>query len=108
MMTNTTDQPQPPTYYANFVTSMLTVDDLLLELRRVDRAHRDWLASPPPGKSASGTFTPVPALTSAEIMEHEPIARVVMSFSSAKALSNYLNAALPAIEEARRTGTAIQ
>ena len=107
MMTDAKDQPPAPTYYANFVTSMLTVDDLLLELRRVDRPHRDWLTTPPAAKSAAGTFAPVPAPTPAEIMASEPIARVVMTFSSAKALRDYLDTTLPAIEEARRTGKPI-
>ena len=101
-MTDTGQQGTPvPTYYANFVTSVLTADDLVMELRRFDRPHREV----PP---ASGAYTVLPAIRPADVMSQEPIARVVMTFSAARALKAYLESTLPRMEEARRTGKPVQ
>jgi hypothetical protein len=95
-----------PTFYANFVTSILTVDDLVMELRRVDRTHREMLSTMT-AAPVTAPFIPLPSITPADIMALEPIARVVLSFSAAKALKEYLDNALPAAEESRRTGKPI-
>jgi hypothetical protein len=87
-----------PTHYANIATSLLTADELVMELRRVDKPHRDVV------KETSGLATIVPPATPAEILSHEPIARVVLTFTAAKALKEYLDSTLPRIEEMRKTG----
>jgi hypothetical protein len=100
-MSETSQQSPPtPTYYANFVTSVLTADDLVMELRRFDRPHRE--------SSSSGLYTLLSPVALADIMNREPVARVVMTFSAAKALKDYLNNALPRIEEVRKTGEPLQ
>lgn len=97
-MSDAGGQQGPPTYYANIITSLLTVDDLTLEFRRFDKPHREMLATP------SQQLAVVPPASTAEVMQHEPIARVVVTFSAATALKEYLDSALPRIEESRRTG----
>jgi hypothetical protein len=89
----------PPTYYANVVTSLLTADELTMELRRLDRPHRDISKQ---GLAPTAILPPVPP---AEIMNLDPIARVVLTFQAAKALKEYLDGALPRMEVARKTGT---
>ena len=63
-MSGESGHQEPPTYYANIVTSLLTED----------------------------------------VMRREPIARVVVTFSAARDLKEYLELALPRIEESRRAG----
>lgn len=87
-----------PTHYANIATSLLTADELIMELRRVDKAHRDIV------NTSSLESVIVPPATPEEILNHEPIARVVLTFSAAKALKDYLDNTLPRIEELRRSG----
>jgi hypothetical protein len=102
-MSDAAQQPTlTPTYYANFVTSLFTPDDLVLELRRFDRPHREFTSS------GQEPLSLLPAVTPADVMRQDPIARVVMTFSAAKALKAYLDSALPPLEEARRTGTPLQ
>lgn len=102
-MTDTNQHGTPmPTYYANFVTSVLTADDLVMELRRFDRPHREI------GPPAAGTYTVLLPPTPRDILNQEPIARVVMTFSAARALKDYLDATLPRIEEARKSGKPVQ
>jgi len=93
------EQP-PPTYYANFATSALNADELVMELRRINKPHREILRP----DAGPGPFTVIPPIEPAEIMSSEPIARVVLTFTAAKALKQYLHNTLPAIEESRRTG----
>lgn len=96
-MSDAGGQQGPPTYYANIITSLLTVDDLTLEFRRFDTPHREMAT---PGQQ----LTVVPPASAAEVMQQEPIGRVVVTFSAARALKEYLDSALPRIEESRRTG----
>lgn len=88
----------PPTYYANFVTSMINVDELTIELRRVITPHRDfWTVDTKP-------VVEVPPTPADKIAEIEPIARVVMTFTAAKALKAYLDEVIPTVEKSRATG----
>ena len=92
-----------PTYYANIVTSNLNADDLTMEFRRIDRPHNKFLD----GESSGQPLTIIPPATLGEIMEQQPVARIVLTFSAAKSLKQYLDAALPRAEQARKTGTQI-
>jgi len=92
-----------PTYHSNIVTSNLTTDDLTIELRRVDLPHERFLKAQVPGQP----LTMIPPPTPADIMALPPVARVVLTYSAARALKQYLDVALPRAEEARRAGTNI-
>lgn len=97
-MSGESGHQEPPTYYANIVTSLLTEDDLTLELRRVDKPHREVMAGP------GERLTEIPPASTEDVMRREPIARVIVTFSAARALKEYLDLALPRIEESRRAG----
>ena len=91
-------QQQPPTYYANVVTSNLNVDELILELRRVLVPHRDTM------KATVDKIVLIPPIPPEQMMKEEPLARVVMTFTAAKILKEYLEQALPRVEDARKKG----
>lgn len=91
---------EPQTFYANVVTSQINVDELVLELRRVFQPHREFLSAPASGARA----VPVPLVTPTKIAESEPVARVVMTFSAAVALWNYLDEVMPRAVAARQAG----
>ena len=95
-MPEETGRHEPPTYFANIVTSNLNVDELVMELRRFVAAHRDFL-------KVGEELIPVPPVTMEEILKLEPIARVVLSFTAAKALKQSLDQALPEIEKLRKS-----
>jgi hypothetical protein len=94
-----------PTYHANFVTSNLNVDELVLELRRADKPHRENLT---PAGEAAAPLTFLRPLTPQEILAVDPVARVVMTFSAARSLKQFLDGAFDRAEHARRTGTQLQ
>jgi hypothetical protein len=87
-----TSATEPPTHYANFVTVSVDPDVAYLELRRIVRPHRDMLAQT--------LAAPEPATEA--IYAQEPIARVVLTYTAAKALQASLNEVLPKMERARR------
>lgn len=92
-----------PTFYANLVTSNLNTDDLMMEFRRIDRPHSEVISFETPG--APLTIIPPPA--PAQILALPPVARVVLTYTAAKMLKDYLDDALPRAEHARKTGTNI-
>ena len=89
---------EPPTYYANIVTSNMNVDELTLEFRRFSVPHREFV------KAGAADVVSVPPAEPTKIMEEEPLATVVLTFTAAKALKEYLDKIFPAIEEARHQG----
>jgi hypothetical protein len=91
------EHEKPPTFYANFVTLTLNTDELVMEFRRIDKPHRETMGLPV-----------IPGATTDEVMRVDPIARVVMQFTSAKALHQYLSATLPGVEKSRKTGEPIK
>ena len=91
----------PPTYYANFVTSMINVDELTMEFRRLIVPHKDFWAG-------DLSVVEVPPLAPAKLAETEPIARVVITFTAVKALKDYLDQVMPKIEKSRTTGEPIK
>ena len=93
-----------PTFFANIVTSNLTTDELSMELRRVDRPHKQFVKAQAEGQPLIIIAAPTPE----EIMSHPPVARIVVTFSAAKMLKQYLDVALPRAEEARKIGGQIE
>lgn len=95
------EKPQPPTFYANVVTMILNVDEFTVELRCYLPAHKEQMAK----LSAADVLKPLPPPSPNELMELEPIARVVLTYSAAKALMEYLVKAFPPTEDLRRKGS---
>lgn len=93
-----TPRDSTPTYFANIATVHVNVDEVSIEFRRVLIPHRDiWL------RSERGTQS-LPALSEEELYRTDPIVKIVLTFSGAKALSENLTALLMQIEPLRRTG----
>jgi len=84
-----------PTYFANVVTLNITVDEVVIELRRFFQAHKDLALD-------TQALKPISAPSPDEIFKLEPIARVVLTFSTAKALMQLLDQAVPQFEQKRR------
>lgn len=98
-MADSPGRQEIPSYHANIVTCNLTVDELVLELRRVDLPHDALL------KAAGGkALVHVPAPLPEQVMSYPPIARIILTFTSANSLKDYLNGAVPPVEAARREG----
>jgi|KBSSwiStaDraftv2_1062776.scaffolds.fasta_scaffold85456_3 hypothetical protein len=92
-----------PTFYANIVTSNLSTDDLTMEFRRIDRPHNEVMSLETPG----APLTIIPPPGPAQILALPPVARVVLTYTAAKVLKDYLDGALPRAEQARKMGTNI-
>ena len=100
-MAEASDPQGVPVYFANIVTSLLNVDEMTLEFRRFIKPHSELL------KVTRGEAKVIPPATWEEMIQVEPVARVVLTFSAAKNLKTYLDETLPKIEEARKTGKPI-
>ena len=98
-MAESADSQGIPTYYSNYVTSQINADELVLEFRRMLIPHREVAL-----KEAKDGIIPVPAVTGDQVMKLEPIARVVLTFSSARALRDYLDKVFPSMEAQRAKG----
>ncbi|MHB8381458.1 MAG: hypothetical protein ACYDC3_03840 [Candidatus Binataceae bacterium] len=90
------DKKDIPMIHANIVTSNMNVDELTMELRWVTAAHRNHM------KTGDGLIQ-IPPLTTEEVMAVEPVVRISMTFTAARALKHYLDQALPEIEKTRRS-----
>lgn len=86
----------PPTYFANFASTTLNVDEMTIEFRRYSPPHKELL------KTSSQEVVPVPPPSAQDIYQVEPVARVVLTFSAVKALKQYLDTAFPQIEKQRK------
>jgi len=98
-MAEPSESSEPPTYYANFVSLSVDPDVAYIELRRYIKPHVDMYRdaqrpAPPPTQA-----TPPTAET---VYSQSPIARVVLTYTSAKALLNLLNEMIPKMELARK------
>lgn len=82
-----------PIHYANIVTVTVDPDAAYLELRRYIRPHRELFSQPGPA-----TAEP----TEDSILTQEPIARVVLTYTAAKALHASLGDLIPQMDRARR------
>jgi hypothetical protein len=76
-----------PTYYANFVTMQLNADEMVIEFRSHRPAHTLV--------AGSDAIVDVPAPNPTEVFGVDPVARVVVTFSSAAAMKSFLDDALP-------------
>ena len=100
-MAEGTGTQAPPTYFANLVSMNITVDEVVLELRRYFQPHRELMLTPR-GKTEERIKIPVP--TPEQLFAEEPIARVVLTYSAAKTLKQNLENLFPAFDRARKTG----
>jgi hypothetical protein len=94
-VTEYTPPDNAPTFFANIVTSNLFTDELVMEFRRYIQEHKDVFDS-----QASG-IQPVKPPKEAEIYAVAPVARVILTFSAAQALRDYLVTTIPTIEKLR-------
>ena len=85
---------EPPTFYANVVTASVDPDAVYLELRRLIIPHRDMYANTKTGGAAPPSDEATYAL--------DPIARVVITYTAAKALQATLNELVPKMQLARK------
>jgi hypothetical protein len=93
--------PNVPTFHGNMVTMQVNTDDLTLEVREIRIPHSRYGEQ----QNTRSEVISVPALTPQEIYKIEPIVRVVLTFSAARALKSFLETTLPKQEAARRAGT---
>jgi hypothetical protein len=94
---------QPPTYFANIVTSNMTTDELTLEFRRFDQPH--FVAASLEKSGETVTIIPPPRIE--DIFATAPVARITITYAAAKTLKEYLDVVLPRAERARKAGTNI-
>jgi hypothetical protein len=89
---------EPPTFFANVATVHVAVDEVSLEFRRFMPAHREiW-------KETEGGKKPPRQPIDDDVYSVEPIVKVVLTFSGAKALFQNLDTLLPQIEKLRKEG----
>ena len=96
-MPEDTRKTDPPAFYANVITMNLNVDELMIELRRYLPPHKNYISD-----LGAEPLKPLAPPSSKEITELEQIARVVLTYSAAKALMEYLVKAFPPTEDQRR------
>jgi hypothetical protein len=97
-MSEATSRQEPPTYFANLVTMTVTVDEAVLEFRRLTLPHKEIEYRP------AGSVTVIPAPTQDQILAVEPIARVVLTYTAAQNLRQILENMLAPVDKARRAG----
>lgn len=86
------------TYYANLVSVHVTVDEVSLEFRRWMLPHREiW-------KQTAGGKKPPTQPSDEDVYAIDPVAKVVIAFTGAKALKEQLDSLLPQIEKLRKQG----
>ena len=88
--------PGPPTYFANIISMTLDPDQMIMELRQNLPGHRETM---PHVSTTVITETTPP--TPQEIMDLEPVARVVLTFTAVRTIKQYLDRALPMMEAKR-------
>lgn len=96
-MPEETSKQGPPTYFANFASAILNADEMTIEFRRYGPPHRELF------KTSGPEVMPIPPPSAQDIYQVEPVARVVLTFTAAKPLKQYLDTALPQIEKQRKT-----
>ncbi len=97
-MTEPTNEPAPPTYFANAVTVNINADEVSLEFRRLTVSHGEFARITKHGTQ------PAPTLTPEQFYAISPIAKVVLTFTSAKFLRDTLDSLIPTFEQARKEG----
>lgn len=92
------DQAAPPIFFGNLVTAHVNVDEVSLEVRRFMPPHAEI------SEATKGGKEPMKPLTEADVYTIPAIAKVVLTFSAAKALRDSLDTLLPQLEDARKLG----
>lgn len=98
-MPEATGAQEPPTYFANVVTSMLNVDGMTMEFRQYLPLHKELFKAP-----TSELVVWIPPATAEDLYNVQPVARVVLTFTAVRQLKAYLDQALPRMETARTAG----
>ncbi len=98
-MSEGAEKQEAPTYFANVVTVNINVDELVMEFRRILIPHKEQLKTSRP---EAPIF--IPPVAPEKILDIDPVARVVLTITAARALKQHLDDMLPKIEEARKTG----
>ncbi len=93
-MADVASHAEPPTFYANVVTLSVDPDVMYIELRRYIISHREQYERTKAGKT-------VPPSDEAVYAE-EPIARVVITYTAARALHANLGELIPKMQLARK------
>jgi len=94
-MGDKTEHSEVPTYYSNFVTMQLNTDEMVMEFR----SHR-----PEHNRTAKGgeEILEIPPAEPGEVLSVDPVARVVVTFTSAAAMKQFLDQAFPTALERRK------
>ena len=97
-MAEPTNEPAPPTYFANAVSVQINSDEVSIEFRRLMPSHAEFARLTKDGTQAA----PLP--TAEQFYAIPPITKVVLTFSAAKFLRENLTTLLPTFEQARKDG----
>jgi hypothetical protein len=93
-MADIASHDEPPTFYANLVTLSVEPDVVYIELRRYIIPHREQHQRAKTGETGSPPEEAVYA--------EEPIARMVITYTAAKALYANLGEMIPKMQSARK------
>jgi len=94
-MTESPGSEEIVTYHANIATANVFPDQVIIEFRSFLRSHKEVFDTLGPGK-------PIPAPDATTLYKSPPIARVVLTFSAAKGLMEYLQKTVPVVEAQRK------
>lgn len=83
-----------PTIHGNIATVLVTVDELIIEVRDIFQPHTAAPAAMP--------VIDIPAVTPEQVFKEKPVVRVVLTFSSAQALTAQLAAIMPTMAARRK------
>jgi len=97
-MTEATNEPAPPIYFANAVTAIVNADEVSLEFRRLALSHAEF------AKRTKDGAEPLPPVTPAEFYGSPPVAKVVLTFTAAKFLRDNLGTLIARFEQSRKEG----
>lgn len=95
-MTEPSNEPAPPTYFANAVTVIMNPDEMTLEFRRTEISHAEH--------ARLYGDQPQRPLTPEQFWAYPPIAKVFLTFAAAKYLRNTLNDLVTKFEQTRKEG----
>ena len=90
--------PDTPTFFANLATVQVATDEVNIEFRRFMRTHEEF------HRLTEGGKQPLPPVSDEEVYRVPPVARVVLTFTSARLLRDNLNGLLSQFEETRKPG----
>ena len=97
-MAEATDEPTPPTYFANAISVLVNADEVSIEFRRLVQSHAEI------SKATQAGTQPVPKGTAEDFWTIPPVAKVFLTFTAAKFLRDNLITLMPQFEKARKDG----